>query len=260
MLLVDTHCHLNHPDLLQDAAGCIARAREAGVCGQVVVGYDLPSSLLAVQLAEEHHDVWAAVGIHPHDAASFDAATADQVAVLLGHEKVVAVGEIGLDFFREHSPSEVQQDALVRQLKLAANAGLPVIFHCRNAYPELISVLREVGAPEGIMHCWAGTLDEAERVVEMGLHLGIGGVVTFKNADALREVVRWAPGVRLVLETDAPYLAPAPMRGKQNEPALIVHVAAKVAEIRGRLIEEVALQTSRNASYLFSRMELRLEF
>jgi TatD DNase family protein len=255
-MIVDTHCHLNSEQLAGDVEGAIARAEAARVERLVVVGFDMPSSEQAVRLAEAHSQVWAAVAVHPHDARHYDPAAEDRLRALARHERVVAIGEIGLDYHYDFSPRQAQIQAFRAQIGLAREVGLPLIIHCREAYSDVLDILETeaAGVPSIVMHCWAGALAEAERALALGMFLGIGGVVTFKNAETLREVVRAAPEDRLLLETDAPYLAPAPHRGKRNEPAYTALVAAKVAEVRGVPLERVIAATTANAERVFPRL------
>ncbi len=251
---IDTHCHLNHPDFAQDATQVWQRAQQAGVHHAIVVGYDLVSSESALRIAQQLTGCWASVGIHPHDAVQCDDHALEQIASLASHPSVVAIGEIGLDYYRNLSPEDAQHRALEAQIQLALRWQVPVIIHCRDAYDDLLDILKRYPL-RGVLHCFSGELHHARRALDMGWYLGIGGVVTFKNAHTLREVVRIAPLERLLLETDAPYLAPMPHRGKRNEPGYIPLVAQTVASVRDVPLEEVAVVTTRNAFSLFSLEE-----
>lgn len=255
-MLVDTHVHLNHDDLHADLPAVLERARATGVDAFVVIGYDLASSARAVALAESDASLWAVVGIHPHDAERWSAEAARQLRQWSEHPRVVAVGEIGLDFYRDLSPREAQYRAFAGQLSLARAARLPVVIHCRDAYDETLDVLEtEAGDTGVVLHCFGGEMRHAERAWARGWRLGIGGSVTFKNNDPLRAIVRAAPPESLLLETDAPYLSPMPLRGKYpNEPARVALVAEKVAEVRGEAVADVAAWTAKNARDLFHRM------
>ena len=250
----DTHCHLNHPDLASDAGPVWNRAKEAGVHIAIVVGYDLASSESALQVAERLDGCWASVGIHPHDAVQCDENALLQLHRLASHPRVTAIGEIGLDYYRNLSPKDAQQQALEQQINLALQLRLPVIIHCRDAYDDLLPILARYPL-RGVLHCFSGELHHAQRAVEMGWYLGIGGVVTFKNAHTLREVVQRVPLENLLLETDAPYLAPMPHRGKRNEPAYIPLIARMVASLKNVPLEELATVTTQNARCLFSLEE-----
>lgn len=247
----DTHCHLNHPDFGCDAVQVWKRAREANVHRAIVVGYDLASSESALQIAAQLDGCWASVGIHPHDAAQCDENALRRLQRLAAQPAVVAVGEIGLDYYRDFSPQEAQWRAFEVQLQLASQLQLPVIIHCRDAYDDLLNMLSRYSL-RGVLHCFSGEPRHAQRAVEMGWYLGVGGIVTFKNAHTLREVVQRTPLENLLLETDSPYLAPAPHRGKRNEPAYIPLVAQMVASLKNVSLQELAAATTRNADRLFS--------
>lgn len=250
----DTHCHLNHPDFASDVAQVWNRAREAGVRYAIVVGYDLVSSESAVQVAAQFEGCWASVGIHPHDALQYNENALSRLQQLTLQPRVVALGEIGLDYYRNLSPADVQQRAFEEQLQLAVQLRLPVVIHCRDAYDHLLEIVSRYPL-RGVLHCFSGDLHHAQRAVEIGWYLGIGGVVTFKNAHTLREVVQQTPMENLLLETDAPYLAPMPYRGKRNEPAYIPLIAQMVASLKNLPIEELATVTTQNAHRLFSLEE-----
>ena len=259
LMLIDTHVHLNHDDLLQHGDGLAAvleRAGAAGVGGFVVIGYDLASSERAAALAEGDARVWAAVGVHPHDASSWSEEAASRLRGLLRRERVVAVGEIGLDFYRNLSPVAAQERAFRAQLELAEETGRPVVIHCRDAWDETLEMLeRPVPVLPVVLHCFGGTMAHARRAWQRGWFLGIGGTVTFKKSDALREIVRAAPRECVLLETDAPYLSPVPFRGRYpNEPARVAEVAGVVADLWGVDAAEVAAITTENARRAFPRM------
>jgi len=250
MELTDTHAHLDFPQFDGDREEVIERALAAGVRRIINVGADLASSRRAVALAEAHPPIYAAVGVHPHDAKTL---TDEALAELLGlarHPKVVAIGEIGLDFYRDLSPREAQRQAFERQLALARELGLPVIVHDRNAHAEVMDVLRRRGL-RGVLHCFSGDLEMARQAIEMGFYISVAGPATFKNAKRLPEIVRQLPLERLLIETDCPYLAPHPHRGRRNEPAYVRLVAEAVADIKGLPLEEVARVTTANARALF---------
>ncbi len=252
-MLYDTHCHLNHPQFESDLDQVLARMRDAGVGRCLVAGYDSPSSLIAAELSSMHEDVYAAVGVHPHDADSFSEDIERSLLSLLEHPKVVAVGEIGLDFHYNYSLPKKQILALEAQLRIAQVTNKPVIFHCREAYEPLLEILECAAPIHGVMHCWVGDIDQARRALDMGLYLGFGGMVTFKNASEICDIAAMIPVDSLLLETDAPYLAPTPNRGKRNEPAYIRLVAEKVAAIKEMDMEEVMMRTWENGLTLFHR-------
>ncbi len=247
----DTHCHLNHPDLYADWQGVLFRAQQSGVQRLILIGYDLPSSQRAVELIEQSDALYAAVGIHPHDATQCTEESLRTLHTLAQHPRVVAIGEIGLDFYRDLSPREAQYEAFHAQLQLAVEARLPVVIHCREAYDELLEVLAQYPTVRGVLHCFSGMPEHAQRGLELGYYLGVGGVVTFKNAETLRQIVRTMPRERLLLETDAPYLAPHPYRGKRNEPAYLPLIAQQVAALWDVSLMQLSAQTEANAVTLF---------
>jgi TatD DNase family protein len=249
-MLIDTHCHYNHDAFDADRAEVIARACEAGVARAVVIGYDLASSEWAVRLAEEFPELYAAVGIHPNDAAEVTTEGLERLKELASRPKVVALGEIGLDFHWNVEPPERQRAAFRDQLHLARELGLPIILHTRESDRDVVSVLEEEGGEwRGILHCFGGDPEVGRRALAVGLHLGLGGVLTFKNARQLQETARTLPLERLVLETDAPYLTPMPHRGRirRNEPSFLPFVARHLAALRSLPEPEIAAITTRNA-------------
>ena len=258
MELVDTHCHLDFPDYEGDTAGPVARAAEAGVRRMVTIGTTLETSETAVRIAERHPEVYAAVGVHPSDLETIGPDTWDRLAALARHPRVVGWGECGLDYYRNHSPREVQLRRFREQVELAAAARLPLLVHDRDAHDDVLAVLRESPAtgrggtaPRGIIHCFSGDLPFAKSCVDLGFLISIPGIVTFRNAGGLREVVAALPLDALVVETDAPFLAPEPYRGKRNEPAYVVHTARRVAEVMGLPEETVAEATTRAAAAVY---------
>jgi TatD DNase family protein len=254
MRFFDTHCHLNDDAYREDLEEVIGRARQQGVEYILVPGYDLPSSVQAVELAREYEGVYAAVGVHPHDAITYNPAVEKELLRLLADEKVVAVGEIGLDYYYNHSPRERQQEVFRRQLDLAGEADLPVIIHNREAHQDLFHLLQAAGKQyRGVLHAYSGSTEMLPGFLALGFHISIGGPVTFKNARKLPEVVKAMPIDRLLLETDAPYLTPHPYRGRRNEPAYLLHTAGRVAELKGMSREELAVCTTENAFRVFPR-------
>jgi TatD DNase family protein len=254
--LIDTHCHLHDQQFDLDRQATIERAVESGVTGMLAVGCDLDDSRRAIALAQRF-GLRASVGIHPHEAKDAPADAGSAVAALSNQDGVVAIGETGLDYYYDNSPRDVQACVLRAQLGAARARKLPLIFHHRDAYDDFTAILREEYDPatmRGVVHCFTGNAAQARTFVdEFGLSLGIGGVVTFANAQPLRDAVR-AVGLRaIVLETDAPYLAPVPMRGRRNEPAFVVHTTRKLAEILAVPLDEVIAATDRNAGALFGR-------
>lgn len=251
--MIDTHCHLHDKKFDDDREQTIERARDAGVAAMLTVGCDLADSERALALADAY-DLRASVGIHPHEAKDAPADIAAAFAPFLASSRVVAVGEMGLDYYYDHSPRDVQANVLRAQLRVARENGKPSIFHQRDAFDDFVAVLREeFAAPmRGVVHCFTGDAEQARLLTgEFGLLLGIGGVVTFPNAGPLRDAVLAVGVESLVLETDCPYLAPVPMRGKRNEPAFVRYAAAKVAEVLSASIDDVTAATNANAFRLF---------
>ncbi|RJQ52996.1 MAG: TatD family deoxyribonuclease [Actinobacteria bacterium] len=252
--LVDTHAHL---DLLLEeglpVTEALAGARKAGVAKIMTIGIDLPSSAAAVRLAEEHEEVFAAVGVHPNSADGYDSGVEKELRALGASPKVVAIGEIGLDYYRDRSPRDRQRAAFRRQLELAVELSLPVCVHSREASEDVLRVLGTLRPrPAGIlMHCFSGDIRLAGKMLELGCHIALAGPVTFRNATTTAEVARSIPLDRLLLETDSPFLAPHPHRGKRNEPALLPLVAQRVADLREISLDEVAEATTANANKLF---------
>jgi len=256
--VIDSHCHLDDPKLGDEPIEVLARARAAGIRAMIAAGVDLPSSRSLVAIAEEHEAVYVAVGFHPHEAIKFRDQDAGELRRLAEHPKVVAIGEIGLDYHFDHSPREVQRDVFVRQLTLAADIGLPVVIHNRDAQDDMYPFLAEWAAyarnlPEiGMLHCFSEDLPAAEQYVDLGFHLSIACPVTYPNAQNTRDVVAGIPLYRLLTETDSPYLPPQNLRGKRNEPANVAAVVDKIAEIKGYESTFVAEQTAGNAIRLFA--------
>ncbi|HSD85526.1 MAG TPA: TatD family hydrolase [Anaerolineae bacterium] len=256
MDLVDTHCHLDWKTFDPDREAVIDRAVQAGVTRMITIGVDVPSSRRAIELAEWHESVYAAVGVHPNDCAGFDAAGLSDLRSLAQHPKVIAIGEIGLDYYWHKVAPETQARTFRSQLELAAELHKPVIIHSRAAASEVLAVLedftRQAGSITGTLHSYFDDLTIAQRAFAIGFYLGITGPITFKKSEREREIVRQLPLDRVLLETDAPFLTPVPQRGKRNEPAYVRHVAEMVAQVRGQSGDEVARQTTRNAEQLFS--------
>ncbi len=252
MTLVDSHCHLDDKQFDADRDAAIERARAAGVDRMLAIGTgngppDLESG---IRLADAHPFLYATAGVHPHDASKADTAAFARLPRLLQHPKVVAVGEIGLDYHYNLSPPEVQREVFRRQLALALEAGKPVIIHTREAWADTINALRESGVNRGVFHCFSGGPEEAREALDMGFHLAFGGVITFPKAEGVRQAARETPDDRLLVETDAPYLAPVPHRGKRNEPAFLVDTVRRLAELRGVTPERIAEITTHNFEQL----------
>ena len=251
-MLIDSHTHLEMEDFDGDRDAVVERARQAGVTSMITVGTSLAYCRKALDLAGRYPEVYVAVGIHPHDAKDIDKGTYDALRELAKREKVVAYGEIGLDFFRNLSPRQVQLERFGEQLELAEEIGLPVIIHDRAAHQETLEMLgARPGKLGGVIHCFSGDRTMAKQCLDLGFAISVPGTVTFDKAEELQRVVEYVPLECLLVETDAPYLAPQPHRGKRNEPAYVAKTAAKIAELKGLSYEEVACRTAENARALF---------
>lgn len=257
-LLVDTHCHLDFEDLAGEHESILARAKQVGVEQVITIGIDLPSSRRAIALAEANGAIYATIGIHPHNARALSSKDIQELLTLGRKSQVVAYGEIGLDFYRNYKPRPVQTSCLHEQLNVARELGLPVVIHDREAHEEVLQILRDQKAWEiGVaMHCFSGDWMFAKKCLDLGLYLSIAGPVTYAKAQILQNVARQCPLDRLLLETDAPFLAPVPKRGKRNEPAFLIHTAEKIASLRNIPLEKVARQTTSNARRLFKLPKL----
>ena len=252
-IFVDTHCHLDFEDLVAEQKDILARAKQVGVLQIITIGIDFASSQQASALAEANGEVYSTVGIHPHNASDLSSADKQELLTLGRKPRVVAYGEIGLDFYRNYQPRSLQTACLNQQLELAKQLRLPVVIHNREAHEEIYKILRQhkVWEMGGAMHCFSGDWSLAQKYLDLGLHLSIAGPVTFANSHLLHDVVRNCPLERLLLETDAPFLAPVPKRGKRNEPAFLIHTAEKIAALNQLSLAAVAKQTTLNARQLF---------
>jgi TatD DNase family protein len=251
--MIDSHCHLDDPAFDADRDAVIQRARDAGVELMVGIGTGKgpPDLEAAIRLADSHPQFLATVGVHPHDAAKAAPETWQRLETLLAHPKVVAVGEIGLDYHYDFSPRDVQHEVFIRQLRIAAEHRKPIVIHTREAWDDTMALLEQYWAPHGlpgIMHCFTGNTAQAEQSLALGFYLSFGGVVTFPKATDLHHAARAVPLHRILLETDSPYLAPVPNRGKRNEPAFLPHTARRLAELRGMPVEELIRATTENFS------------
>ncbi len=260
MEFVDTHAHLNDGKFADDVEEVIARAREHGVNRIINMGDTMESSALVAEMADSHEGLFAALGIHPEEAHELSEKDIDQLAAWAKHPKVVAIGEIGLDYYWEKDAEkrQLQQRVFLRQLDLARQLHLPVCIHDRDAHGDVLELLKREGKGlRGVLHCFSGSWEMAREIFRMGWFIGVDGPLTFKNAAKLPEILRQAPRDMVLVETDSPYMAPTPMRGKRNEPAYVRHVAEKVAEIWEMSLEEVAARTTRNAEDLYEKMALQ---
>ncbi|AMM91242.1 TatD family hydrolase [Peribacillus simplex] len=252
-MLFDTHVHVNAEQFNEDLDDVIERAKEAGVNNMVVVGFDQPTIIRAMELIETYDFMYAAVGWHPVDAIDMTEKDLQWIEELSNHPKVVAIGEMGLDYHWDKSPKDVQMEVFRKQIRLAKKVGLPIIIHNREATADIVNILKEEAASEvgGIMHCFSGSAETALECINMNFYISLGGPVTFKNAKKPKEVAAAVPLERLLIETDCPYLAPHPYRGKRNEPSYVKLVAEQIAEIKQLTIEEVSQATTENAKKLF---------
>lgn len=253
LALIDTHCHLDMNAYAHDLDNVLAEAEKNGVRRIVTIGIDLASSIAAVELTKKYAQVYATVGVHPHEAASVSTGVLDKLAQLADSPKVVGYGEIGLDYVKNYAPRKIQQQAFSAQLDLAVQLNLPVIIHDREAHGDTMGLLAAHGPypRRGIMHCFSGDVTLARQVIEMGFLISIPGIVTFKNATTLQEVVRQTSIEHLILETDGPFLAPVPFRGKRNTPGKMLHTARMIAKLKNMPLESVAEITTGNAVSLF---------
>jgi TatD DNase family protein len=249
--MIDTHCHIDMQEFDADRAEVIERAVAGGIEALVAVSSDAASILKVLEAAASHSAVYAALGLHPHNAKDFSDQLFDALVALARNPKVVAIGETGLDYHHDHCPRDVQRAVLERHAELAQLTGLPLIVHSREAQADTLDALKKCGVTNGVLHCFSGDADMAREVVSMGLCISIAGPVTYKKNDALREVVKIIPDQYLLLETDAPYLSPEPLRGRRNEPAFIFNTAQVVADVRGVTLDDIQRITTINAKRLF---------
>ncbi len=253
--VIDTHCHLDFKDFADELPLVLQRARDAGVKAFVCIGAgsDTESARGAVALSEAEADVWAAVGVHPHDAIGMSETDWTELEALGQRPRVVAIGETGLDYYYDHSPRDVQQVAFRRFIALAHKLRRPIVSHIRDAHEDAKRILTEENAQDagGVIHCFTGDANDARAYLDLGQMLSFSGILTFKNAEPIREAARFAPLDRILVETDAPYLAPIPYRGKRNEPAYVVETLKRLAEIKGVDVATAARVTSENAQRLF---------
>jgi TatD DNase family protein len=257
-VLIDSHCHLDFADFGDELPEVLARARRAGIAGMLTICTKISEFTAVRALAEDHDALWCSVGIHPHEAASEPAIDAAALRELARHPKVIGIGECGLDFHYDHSPRDRQRAVFRAHARAARESGLPLIVHTRNADEETAAILAEEagqGPLKGVIHCFSSGRQLAEKAIDLGFYISFSGILTFKKAEEIREVAREAPGERLLVETDAPYLAPVPHRGKRNEPAFVVHTAALLATLRGVPEAAIASQTTDNFFRLFDKAQ-----
>ena len=251
-MLIDSHAHLQLSQFNHDRDAVLKRARDASVSRILVIGFDMETSLGAVELAEEHTHIYATVGMHPHDAKDLTLDTLKTFRELAVHPKVIALGEMGLDYYRNLSPRPVQKKAFEKQLDLAEEMQMPIVIHNRDAYMDILPILEaRQGKIQGVLHCFTGDVELMHRSLAIGFHIGIGGIVTYPNAKDVQAVAQEVPADKLLIETDCPWLTPQFRRGKRNESAYVRAVAEKIAELRGTSVETIGGTTTRNFQKLF---------
>lgn len=256
-MLIDSHAHLDDRRFDDDREMIINNLKNNNIELVINIGADLKTSAASVDLANKYENIYAAVGVHPHSAKEVNTMVMEMIKELAENEKVVAIGEIGLDFYYDNSPRDIQRKWFIEQLKLAKELDLPVIIHTRDASQETYDILKnnQDGTVRGVMHCYSGSVEMAARYIDMGFYISLGGPVTFKNARVVREVAEAVPLDKLLIETDCPYLTPEPYRGKRNEPVYVKYVAEKIAEIKGSTYKELVKATNENAKRLFNISE-----
>ncbi len=252
-MLVDSHCHLDFPDFAMERDAVIARARAAGVGTMLTIGTRLDQFAAVQAIAEAHDDIWCSVGAHPHEAADHASVTAVSLAALAAHPRVVGIGETGLDYHYDHSPRDAQERVFRAHIAASQASGLPLIIHAREADGDVARILAEERPPPGVLHCFSSGRALAETALELGFYISISGIVTFRNAEDLRAIVRDVPLDRLLVETDAPYLAPVPYRGRRNEPAYVAATATAVASLKNIEPGDLAAATTANFFRLFGK-------
>ncbi len=252
-LLIDSHAHLDGGQFANDLNETVERATANGISHILTIGCDLESSAASITVAEQFEQIYAAVGVHPHDATEINDNALQKLKAMLDHPKVVALGEIGLDYYRDRSPRDIQREAFRQQIRLADETGKPIIVHDRDAHAEVIEILHEESAEKtgGVLHCFSGDLEMAKQCLDLGFYLSFTGTITYPKNNAIREIIKAIPIDRMLVETDCPYLSPQKFRGKRNEPAYVRYTAEKMAEIKGLTIADVARVTSRNCHDLF---------
>lgn len=251
-MLFDSHAHLDDEKFDSDRDFVIENLKNEGISLYINVGADMKSSENSIKLAEKYDFIYAAVGVHPHDSENMTEADLAEIEKMLAHKKVVALGEIGLDFYYDNSPRDIQRYWFKKQLELAKKTDMPVIVHCRDAIGECIEIIKESGIKKGVMHCFSGSPESAEVLLRLGWYISFSGSVTFKNAKNLQKAAEIVPIEKMFIETDSPYLSPEPVRGKRNNPANVKYVAQKIAEIKNMTFDDVAQVTKENAKIFFN--------
>jgi TatD DNase family protein len=256
MMLVDSHCHLDHQDFQGEVEAILARARQAGVSTMLTIGTTLSGFPRVLEVAQRNEDVFCTVGVHPHDAAAEQGVTVERILQLSRHPKVVGIGECGLDYYYNRSPQDIQINTFKTHIAAARESGLPLVVHTRDADDEMASILEAeqgVGPFTGVLHCFSSGRALAETAVRLGFYISFSGTLTFKKSEALRDIAATLPAERLLIETDAPYLAPVPMRGRRNEPSFVAHTLRTLAACRGEDEGKLAETTSANFHRLFAK-------
>lgn len=255
-MLIDSHCHLDFPELAADRAGVLARAKAAGIDGMVTISTRVKRFDEITAIAEAHPEVWCSVGTHPHHADEELDIFAEDLVRLSQHPRCIAIGEAGLDYFYDNAPKDAQETGFRRHIAASRETGLPLVIHSRSADVHMGGILEEEmgqGAFPFVLHCFTGGIDLARQALELGGYISFSGIITFKNAEEIREVAKFVPADRYLVETDAPYLAPIPHRGATNEPSFVAHTAARVAEVRGVPLAQLGDETTDNFYRLFSK-------
>ncbi len=254
--MIDSHCHLDYKDFDRNRQEIINRAVSSGVHTMINIGVDLDSSVKSLELAAKHEAIFGTVGVHPHDAKTYNIKVEGELRKMLAGKKIVGVGEIGLDYYRDLSPRKMQVSIFERQLRMAVENDLPVVIHSRNSFDETIDILRDYAdfLPGGVFHCFPGTIDDALKAIDLGFSVGIGGAVTYPESK-MAAVASEIPLESILIETDAPFITPVPFRGKQNQPAYVKYVVSKIAELRQITFDEVEKVTDRNCQKLFRLVE-----
>ena len=257
MNLFDSHCHLENGRFESDLPEVMARMEDAGVRRCILAGSDMETSAQIVKMTQEYPHVYGVVGIHPHDAKTWTDDCADQLRGWIKEERIVGIGEIGLDYYYDHSPRDVQKEVFVKQLLLARELNVPAVFHVRDAHGDVLDILRTHRGelPAGVVHCYSGSVESAREYLDMGFHISFAGPITFKNANKLLDAAKYVPLDRILVETDSPYLAPVPMRGRRNEPTFVQYVAQCIADLRGMDAEAFAQNAFDNTCRLFGISE-----
>ncbi|KAA3635899.1 MAG: TatD family deoxyribonuclease [Calditrichaeota bacterium] len=254
--MIDSHCHLNYIEKIGTTAELVQEALDGGVHTIINIGTDLKSCNESIALAEQFDSIFATVGVHPHDAKTVDDALLTQLKEFTAHKKVVAVGEIGLDYYRDLSPRDIQKKVFRQQLELAVETKLPIVIHTRESFDDTLEIVKDYAfdLPGGVFHCFPGDIKQAETVIDLGFVISVGGVITYKNA-SMADVAAYAPLDKIILETDAPYLTPTPYRGKTNRPLYVKYVYEHLATLKKISVSEVEKQVDRNVQKLFKLVE-----